>query len=209
MRRVLILTPIFLALFVVLVPARSWAADSATNTAAISAVDSDHDGLSDADEINIWHTDPHDPDTDHDGFSDGLEVQNGYDPLRGGGAKLPRRIVIDLKKQQLSYEVGPQVILTFPVSTGKAGDRTPKGTFAVESKSLKAWSAAHGLWMPYWLNFYKGKYGIHELPIWPSGYQETAAHLGTPVSHGCVRLGIGPAKQIYDLAEVGTPVLIQ
>jgi lipoprotein-anchoring transpeptidase ErfK/SrfK len=32
--------------------------------------------------------------------------------------------------------------------------------------------------------------------------------LGIPVSHGCVRLGIGPAKQVYEWTEVGTPVII-
>lgn len=44
-------------------------------------LDSDGDGLSDADEVNIYGTDPHDPDTDGDGFSDGEEVAAGSDPL--------------------------------------------------------------------------------------------------------------------------------
>jgi hypothetical protein len=43
------------------------------------AVDSDEDGLSDADEISLG-TDPHNPDTDGDGYSDGVEVNAGSDP---------------------------------------------------------------------------------------------------------------------------------
>ncbi len=43
-------------------------------------VDSDHDGLSDRDEI-IYGTDPHNPDTDGDGYLDGEEVATGHDPL--------------------------------------------------------------------------------------------------------------------------------
>ncbi|MGI5868334.1 MAG: PKD domain-containing protein [Kiritimatiellia bacterium] len=44
--------------------------------------DSDGDGLSDADEINLHGTDPHDPDSDNDGLTDGEEVLvHGTDPL--------------------------------------------------------------------------------------------------------------------------------
>lgn len=43
--------------------------------------DSDFDGLSDGDEVNIYHTDPLVADTDGDGVSDGVEVMIGSDPL--------------------------------------------------------------------------------------------------------------------------------
>ncbi|MCB9681686.1 MAG: hypothetical protein H6733_09465 [Alphaproteobacteria bacterium] len=44
--------------------------------------DSDGDGLTDADEINIFGTDPGDPDTDDDGLTDGVEVNVvGSNPL--------------------------------------------------------------------------------------------------------------------------------
>lgn len=43
--------------------------------------DSDNDGVTDYDEINIYNTDPHSADTDRDGFNDGAEILNGYDPL--------------------------------------------------------------------------------------------------------------------------------
>ncbi|MBD3191020.1 MAG: hypothetical protein GF308_10270 [Candidatus Heimdallarchaeota archaeon] len=43
--------------------------------------DSDDDGLSDQQEINIYGTDPTNSDSDGDGFSDGLEIQKNTDPL--------------------------------------------------------------------------------------------------------------------------------
>jgi lipoprotein-anchoring transpeptidase ErfK/SrfK len=56
--------------------------------------------------------------------------------------------------------------------------------------------------------FIGSEYGIHELPEWPDGTKEGESHLGTPVSHGCVRLGRGDAQAVYDWVEVGTPVFI-
>ncbi len=41
---------------------------------AFADVDTDGDGLSDSDEINIYFTDPNNPDTDGDGLSDGDEI---------------------------------------------------------------------------------------------------------------------------------------
>jgi hypothetical protein len=49
--------------------------------------DTDGDGLLDGEEVNIYHTNPLNPDTDGDGFSDGTEVKNGYNP--NGPGKLP------------------------------------------------------------------------------------------------------------------------
>lgn len=49
----------------------------------VSAVDGDHDGLSDERERNRYHTDPARPDTDADGINDGDEVRFDYNPLRG------------------------------------------------------------------------------------------------------------------------------
>jgi len=46
--------------------------------------DTDADGLSDRDEVIVWHTDPLNPDTDGDGFKDGDEVKNGFNPLGPG-----------------------------------------------------------------------------------------------------------------------------
>lgn len=43
-------------------------------------IDTDGDGLTDQEEINLYHTSPYLEDTDGDGISDFQEVQNGTDP---------------------------------------------------------------------------------------------------------------------------------
>ncbi|MFA6131810.1 MAG: hypothetical protein WC702_01925 [Patescibacteria group bacterium] len=49
-----------------------------------TSLDSDGDGLSDADEYNLYHTDPSKVDTDGDGYSDKDELESGYNPLGPG-----------------------------------------------------------------------------------------------------------------------------
>lgn len=46
--------------------------------------DDDKDGLNNFEEINIYHSDPENPDTDGDGNSDGDEVRSWYDPAGEG-----------------------------------------------------------------------------------------------------------------------------
>jgi Bacterial TSP3 repeat len=50
------------------------------NEDKLKSQDTDGDGLSDWDEINIYHTSPYLADTDSDGIPDGVEVENGTDP---------------------------------------------------------------------------------------------------------------------------------
>ncbi len=52
-------------------------------TDALSA-DTDNDGLNDRLEIQVWGTDPLNPDTDGDTYEDGTEVNGGYNPKGAG-----------------------------------------------------------------------------------------------------------------------------
>ncbi len=170
-------------------------------------LDADGDGLSDLLEAK-FKTSIAIPDSDGDGYADGLEINHGYDPLKGEGAKLKKRIEVNVKTQKLQYFLGDVNMGEYPVSTGKASTPTPKGSFVIKNKSLRPKSQTYGLWMPYWLGLSVAGVGIHELPEWGKGIKEGAGHLGTPVSHGCIRLGVGPAKKMYEWAEVGTEVKV-
>jgi len=120
-----------------------------------------------------------------------------------------KTIVIDLSEQKLSnFEDGFR-IESYLVSTGKRGYNTPTGEYDIKNKIDRAYSKNYGLYMPFWMAFTNVGHGIHELPEWPNGYKEGENHLGIPVSHGCVRLGVGSAEKIYNWSEMGTPVIVQ
>ena len=178
--------------------------------AKMTETDFDEDGLSDALEIQ-FKTDLGSPDTDGDGYPDGNEVNSGYDPNNtiDSTKKLDRLIEINLKEQRMKKILGGVILAEYPISSGKAATPTPKGTFAIRNKTPRAWSKQFSLYMPWWMAFTYQGHGIHELPEWPNGYKEGQNHLGPPVSHGCVRLGIGPAKEMYDWAPIGTPVVVR
>jgi len=192
---------IFISLLLA-IPLLFWSAPSL----AAAPLDSDKDGLSDDLELK-FKTDSQNPDSDYDGFKDGNEIDWGYDPLSASSTKLIQKIEIDLKNQKLSYLVSGIKLREFKVSTGKKSTPTPRGEFKIRNKIIKAWSKDYGLWMPYWMGL-SGGIGIHELPIWPNGYREGENHLGTPVSHGCIRLGLKDASYIYDRVTPGVVVKV-
>lgn len=117
-------------------------------------------------------------------------------------------IEIDLSSQSIYQYEGKNLLGSYRISTGKWSTPTPIGSFTINNKILRAYSKRYGLYMPYWMAFMGSKYGLHELPEWPSGRKEGLSHLGTPVSHGCVRLGPGDAQKVYEWTDIGTPVVI-
>lgn len=89
-------------------------------------VDTDHDGLSDAEELRLG-TDPNVADTDGDGFLDGDEIKAGFDPLKYSSGDKSDKIAFqppatDSKKrasvEDNRYEV-KKVELVKSESTGK------------------------------------------------------------------------------------------
>jgi lipoprotein-anchoring transpeptidase ErfK/SrfK len=123
-------------------------------------------------------------------------------------------IEVNLSEQKMYLINGGTLEQTYIVSSGYWSTPTPVGRFHIANKSPRAYSAEFGLYMPYWQNFIDdagkllpGDYGLHGLPEWPNGYKEGENHLGVPVSHGCVRLGIGPDAFVYNWTEIGTPVI--
>jgi len=129
--------------------------------------------------------------------------------MRLGGAEAyydGKYIDIDLRNQTLTAFQDRSPVYRFKISSGKWAMPTPTGTFSILNKTRRAYSSKYNLYMPYWMAFTGQGHGIHELPEWPGGAKEGAGHLGIPVSHGCVRLGIGPAATIYNWTSVGDRV---
>lgn len=142
-------------------------------------------------------------------------------------------ILVDTARNHLYVKRQQEVVLDALASTGsgvildKPGDRndqwifdTPRGEFSVQSKLINPvwvkpdWAfIEEGLTVPknpadrveqgvlgeYALGFGKG-YFIH-------GTLYTRL-LGKNVTHGCIRLNDGDLKSVYQLARVGTPIMI-
>lgn len=131
-----------------------------------------------------------------------------YDDLNG-----QKSIEVDVSSQKMYLKVGETIIRTFPVSTGKWSTPTPYGHTQIYYKQEVRVS---GGWphyiMPKWMNFRRGGYGIHALPSirYDNGYywREALNHIGTPRSHGCIRLLPKDAEFAYEWTEVGTPVWV-
>lgn len=129
-------------------------------------------------------------------------------PSTGAG----KRILVDISEQHLYGYEGDQLIFSFVASTGAPGLGTRPGNYSVQNKIPNAYGGTWNIWMPNWLGIYWAgslQNGIHALPILPDGSRLWAGYLGTPVSYGCVILGVQESQQLYDWAEVGIPVDIQ
>jgi len=117
---------------------------------------------------------------------------------------------VDLGKQMLYLFENRELVNSFKISSGRIGMATPKGVHKIHNKALRPFSKLYGLYLPYWNAITAdGLYGIHELPEWPNGYKEGESHLGIPVSHGCIRLGVGAAKYFYEWSPIGMAIVIQ
>lgn len=116
-----------------------------------------------------------------------------------------KHIYINLEKQQLSaFEGTNQVMQTF-ISSGK-WNPTPVGNFHVWTK-LRATRMAGGEGadaydlpnVPYVMYFYSD-YGLHGA-YWHNNF-------GHKMSHGCVNMRIVDARDLFNWAEIGTPVSV-
>jgi len=145
-------------------------------------------------------------DINKDGIKEVVAMPNYL--LVDGKNIIDKKISVKIKKQELQPLDRGVPLTTFQVSTGKWDMPTPIGDFKILNKSPRAYSKKYDLYMPWWMSFKSG-YGLHELPEWASGKKEGENHLGIRVSHGCIRLGVGPAKWMYDWAPLGTVVEVR
>ncbi len=102
-------------------------------------------------------------------------------------------VTVDKSAQSLSVTVDGATRYQWPVSTARAGYRTPNGTYRPERLERKWFSRKYD-WspMPYSI-FFDGGYAIH-------GSFETS-RLGRPASHGCIRLHPKHAAMLFALVQ--------
>jgi len=129
----------------------------------------------------------------------------GYGPATGKA----KFILVDLKRQFVGlYECG-YLKASFPISSGRSSRgpngenyKTPTGNTKVRAKHIDAVSSKYpepdgGAPMPYAVGFRGNGYFMHGGDL-----------VGYPASHGCVRLLLEDAKQVYAWAKIGIPVSV-
>lgn len=126
--------------------------------------------------------------------------------------KVQKEIEINLTLQRMYLWSDGSLMAEYIISSGKKKTPTRSGHFSVISKYPVAEGFIGGIhWtMPYFLGIYQAgdtENGIHELPL-ANGRRESAKSLGWPISHGCIRLGVGDAEVAYNWTETTTPVWI-
>src|SRR5258708_18798839 len=103
-------------------------------------------------------------------------------------------VTIDKSTQRMTVEVDNTLRWIWPVSTGQPGHDTPRGrytAFRMEADHFsKEWDDAP---MPHSIFFSQTGHAIH-------GYLNTR-RIGSPASHGCVRLEPANAARLYALVE--------
>jgi hypothetical protein len=111
-----------------------------------------------------------------------------------GEARAGILIRVDKASQRMTVTRDSSTLYDWPVSTGMAGYSTPRGTFApsrmVVDHRSREWDDAP---MPHAIFFTGRGHAIH-------GSSHTG-RLGTPASHGCVRLAPGKAALLYALVK--------
>jgi hypothetical protein len=114
--------------------------------------------------------------------------------LLAGAAQAAVEITVDKSAQRMTVAVDGVQRWVWPVSSGVPSHETPNGSFKAfrmeEDHYSKEWDDAP---MPHSIFFTKVGHAIHGT--------DSVQRLGTPASHGCVRLSREHAAQLYALVE--------
>lgn len=136
-------------------------------------------------------------------------------PNNINGLSIPSKtsylVYLSLEKQMTYVYEGSNnnwnLVKEFNSSTGIEGKETPKGIFAVTNRGDWFYSEEFQQGAKYWVQF-MGDYLFHSLPFDENQNNVLDYTLGTPSSHGCIRLAIEDAKWLYDNISNNTKIII-
>jgi hypothetical protein len=114
-------------------------------------------------------------------------------------------ITVDLSSMDLKYYKDGSLAFEVPVlSKGKPGSwwDTPVGLYKVKAKIPSDFSSFAHVYSPWALDF-QGNFLIHGWPYYPDGTPVPSTYSG-----GCIRLSTPNAKTLYNMVDVGIPVLV-
>lgn len=127
------------------------------------------------------------------------------------------RIVIDLSQFKLRLIRDGKVVKTYKIATGSSAYPTPTGTYKVVNKQTNpTWIPPNSPWAKglgpippgpgnplgtRWIGTSADAVGIH------GTYADYS--IGTPASHGCLRMHIPEVEALFEEVSVGMPVIIK
>jgi lipoprotein-anchoring transpeptidase ErfK/SrfK len=126
-------------------------------------------------------------------------------------------VIVFRESKRLALFDGPSKLREFGIATGSSEYPTPLGSYSIATKQMNPW------WIPppdsewargkkpvppgpgnplgtRWMGLTAPLVGIHGTP--------DAASIGYSASHGCIRMRVPEAEQLFGQVNVGTPVLI-
>lgn len=134
-------------------------------------------------------------------------------------------LVIDLSDQRLQMLVGGQVALDTPCCTGRAGKRTPTGTFRIKEKIADKRSSIFGKLFRNGKQVYGGDRRKYKKPYdrfvgssLPNWMRLTWDGIGMhysknvkryPASAGCIRMTRSGVRTVYSKVKRGTTVVVK
>ena len=118
-------------------------------------------------------------------------------------------IEVDLANQHMWYYKDGAVVLDTPIISGKPSTPTPPGVFYVWKKERNATLKGEDYESPvdYWMPIDWTGVGIHDSPWQPADSYGGDSHL-TIGSHGCINTPPSVCKELYNMIDVGIPVVV-
>ena len=119
--------------------------------------------------------------------------------LRAGALSSSYIIHVDVEQKRLTLFQGDEVVKTYRVATGTADTPTPVGVFTITHRFSGEMGGFGTCFLG--LNVPWGDYGIH-------GTNKPES-IGYAASHGCIRMQVHDAEELYALVPNGTKVVIE
>lgn len=146
-----------------------------------------------------------------------VELPIEVTPPRVRDDQVGKVIVVDKSRYTLTLYHNMEVVKRYPVAVGMPSWPTPTGEFKIVSKQKNpAWINPGSSWaanMPKYIPPGPGNpLGTRALALNASGVlihgTSNIWSIGTPASHGCIRMYMRDVEDLFERVEVGTPVII-
>ncbi|AFY56982.1 hypothetical protein Riv7116_4563 [Rivularia sp. PCC 7116] len=134
---------------------------------------------------------------------------------KGLNASPQKKLVVDLSDRRVYMYRQNTVVASYPIGVGKKGWETPVGTFKVmHMQQFPAWQ--HPITGKVFAPGPNSPLGERWIGFWSDGHNEIGFHgtpdselVGSPVSHGCLRMRNPDVRLLYEQISLGVPVQVR